>query len=318
MTKNPTKICIEVRLDNQLMEVVDISEIKSAINKHSLIVYFLLAYTISWIGWLSLVIVTPTPWSIQWPTLMTIGISGPLLASLIVTSIINGQKGLREFLSRIFAWRVHYSWYLAAFGIPTMIWFLPTAIHIFLGGTPPVLFNKTPYIPSSCMFLQVYDNLPLCVILQFVTIFLFNGVTEEPGWRGIALPKLQERFNAVQSSIIIGIIHACWHLPLYFIPGTTKYFAETEKLLLPFMSFVIVIILSSFIYTWIYNSTESILLPVISHTMWNLSIGLLRPPTPGYPVGYDVILIVVELGLILILISFFGSENMSRRSNIKD
>jgi len=295
----------------------DFSTINAFITKHSLVVYFLLAYTVSWAGWLPLVILSTSSSSIQWTILMAIGIIGPLLASLIVASLNNRQKGLRGFFSRIFAWKVHYSWYLAAFATPIIIWFLPTLIHILLGGPPPVLFIKTPYIPSSCTFLQIHDNTLLCIILQFIKIFLINSATEEPGWRGTALSKLQKRYNAVLSSIIIGIIHACWHLPLYFIPGTTKYFAETEKLLLPFISFVIVMILSSFIFTWLYNSTESILLPMIFHTMWNLSIGLLRPPTLGYPVGYDLILIIVELGFVLLLIYFFGSERLAKKTKRK-
>lgn len=57
---------------------------------------------------------------------------------------------------------------------------------------------------------------------------------------------------------------------------------------------------------------------MIAHTMWNLSIQLLRPTTAGYPVGYDVILIVVELGVVLLLIYFFGAERLSKRSRMSD
>ncbi|MFX1284473.1 MAG: CPBP family intramembrane glutamic endopeptidase [Promethearchaeota archaeon] len=308
--------CVELIVD--VVFEKNISTGNMFIVKHSLIVYFLLAYIISWAGWIPLIIITVASSSIQWMTLMTIGIIGPLLASIITISIIHGKKGITEFLGRIFAWRVPYIWYLAAFAIAVIIWLLPTIIHICLSGTPPVLFSKTPYIPSSCTFLQIHDNTLLCIILQFITIFLINGITEEPGWRGTALPKLQEKYNAVFSSIIIGIIHACWHLPLYFIPGSTKYFANTGKLLLPFISFVIVTVLCSFIYTWLYNSTESILFPMIFHTIWNLSIELLRPPTAGYPVGYDVILIAVEFVWVLLLIHFFGSERLTRRSRESD
>ena len=57
---------------------------------------------------------------------------------------------------------------------------------------------------------------------------------------------------------------------------------------------------------------------MIAHTMWNLSIQLLRLTTAGYPVGYDVILIVVELGVVLLLIYFFGAERLSKRSRMSD
>ncbi|MFX1517321.1 MAG: CPBP family intramembrane glutamic endopeptidase [Promethearchaeota archaeon] len=249
---------------------------------------------------------------------MTGGILGPLLASVIVIGVNNGKNGLKDFFGRILAWRRHYIWYIAAFGLPIIIWLIPTLIHVFLGGSRPILFDNTPYIPSSCTFLGIYNNTMLCIIIQFFTIFLANGVTEEPGWRGVALPLLQENYNAVKSSIMIGFLHSCWHLPLYFIPGTTKFFHQPEKLVIPFISFLIVTILFSFIYTWLYNSTESVFFPILTHTTWNLSIDLLRPPTAGYPVGYDVILILVELIVVLLLIFSFGSEKVKYKTDYPD
>ena len=49
--------------------------------------------------------------------------------------------------------------------------------------------------------------------------FVIGGLLEESGWRGYALPQLQPRMGALWASIILGVIHACWHLPLFFIPG---------------------------------------------------------------------------------------------------
>lgn len=290
--------------------------IKSFIKNHKLATFFLLAYLISWIAWVPLIILVLDPSSIQWMVFMTGGNVGPLLASVIVIGVNKGKGGLNDFFRRIFGWRSHFIWYIAAFGIPIIIWLIPTLIHVLLGGSKPILFDNTYYIPSSCSYLGIYHNTFLCIIIQFFIIFLVNGVTEEPGWRGVALPHLQEDYNAVESSIIIGFLHSCWHLPLYFIPGATKFFNQPEKLIIPFISFLIVTILYSFIYTWLYNSTGSIFFPILTHTTWNLSIDLLRPPTAGYPVGYDVILILVEIIVISLLIflkgSGFRSENTYR------
>jgi membrane protease YdiL (CAAX protease family) len=54
---------------------------------------------------------------------------------------------------------------------------------------------------------------------------MFTGgpVQEEFGWRGYALPRLQGRFNALVSSIIIGFMWGLWHLPYFFIGTELTY-----------------------------------------------------------------------------------------------
>jgi len=43
---------------------------------------------------------------------------------------------------------------------------------------------------------------------------------EEIGWRAYALPRLAARFGIGPASILLGVIWACWHLPLFSMPGT--------------------------------------------------------------------------------------------------
>jgi hypothetical protein len=42
---------------------------------------------------------------------------------------------------------------------------------------------------------------------------------EEFGWRGFALPRLLDRHSPLGASLRLGLAHAAWHLPLFFIPG---------------------------------------------------------------------------------------------------
>jgi membrane protease YdiL (CAAX protease family) len=44
-------------------------------------------------------------------------------------------------------------------------------------------------------------------------------VGEEFGWRGFALPRLLERYSPLNASVRLGLLHAAWHIPLFFIPG---------------------------------------------------------------------------------------------------
>jgi hypothetical protein len=92
--------------------------------------------------------------------------------------------------------------------------------------------------------------------LLFTTFFplvvlfaLTDALGEEPGWRGFALPRLQQRFGPVLGTIVLGTLHSLWHVPTGFVVGGTLYpFALTT-----FVTFVLTGIAGSFIYTWIYN-----------------------------------------------------------------
>jgi uncharacterized protein len=56
--------------------------------------------------------------------------------------------------------------------------------------------------------LQQGWTLPL--ILGQLVFQLFSGpLAEEAGWRGFALPHLQEKYNALVSSLILGMIWCC-------------------------------------------------------------------------------------------------------------
>ena len=58
----------------------------------------------------------------------------------------------------------------------------------------------------------------------FMLFFLiYDGLGEEIGWRGFALPEFQNRLGSLGGSIIVGILWALWHLPLFFMPGSSQY-----------------------------------------------------------------------------------------------
>ncbi len=83
------------------------SQLTMFAKKHSLAIFFILAYAISWLIWLPLVA------SAQGfldrtvsPYLHLLGGLGPMLAALIVTVISAGRAGLREIAGRMVHWRV--------------------------------------------------------------------------------------------------------------------------------------------------------------------------------------------------------------------
>lgn len=72
-----------------------------------------------------------------------------------------------------------------------------------------------------------------------------GGGQEEIGWRGFALDRLLRRHNDLVASLILGVVWALWHVPLWFMTGTSQPF-------MPFGAFLIMIVSESVILTWVY------------------------------------------------------------------
>jgi membrane protease YdiL (CAAX protease family) len=137
----------------------------------------------------------------------------------------------------------------------------------------------------------------------FFYILLIGGGQEELGWRGYALPKLQTKYNALVSSLILGVLWSGWHLPMFFIPGSI--FSGT-----PFPIYMIMLMMMSVVYTWLYNNTESILACILYHTWSNFAAAYLMVNITD-PI-YGLLTLAVQLALVVGLIVVIGPKRLSR------
>ena len=102
---------------------------------------------------------------------------------------------------------------------------------------------------------------------------------EELGWRGFLLPEFQNLFSPVKSSLIIGVIWASWHIPLFFAPiGTAVSGGEVTFGSVLFFYFFVVCL--SFIYTWVVNNSHgSVLMSLLIHLFINAELLMLFFPS---------------------------------------
>jgi len=129
--------------------------------------------------------------------------------------------------------------------------------HLLLGGTAPNFI--------------AYGARWLLVAVNFVFVLLIGGpLGEEFGWRGFVLPALEARFHPPWDSLILGVIWAVWHLPLFFISSAAQHN-------FPFMLYVLSAMPLSILITWIYHgSGNSLLLVMLFHAAINTWYGPLR------------------------------------------
>ena len=173
---------------------------------------------------------------------------GPLMASLVVTAMRAGKMGLRDLWRRLTQWRVSAVWWLAA-SSPIWIYFLISGVQGLIQGQEVdwLALGQVNYLP------------PLGLLAIPLWILTF-GIGEETGWRGFALPRLQKKHNALAASLLLWIIWALWHLPLFFY--------SYDPATIPGM--LVGLLAGTITFTWLYNSTGgSVLMTVIWHGLFN-------------------------------------------------
>jgi membrane protease YdiL (CAAX protease family) len=141
----------------------------------------------------------------------------------------------------------------------------------------------------------------------FFYILLIGGGQEELGWRGYALPKLQTRYSAAISSLILGVVWSLWHLPMMFVPGSSLQGV-------PFPLYAILLTALTFVYTWLYNNTESILACVLYHTWSNFAAAYLTVNITDPMLG--LLALAVQFGVVILLLVVFGPKRLSRKRDV--
>jgi len=130
----------------------------------------------------------------------------PTISAFLVVALAEGKEGIIKILRGYIRWKVHWAWYFAA--IILLLAPLVVGIVFFLVGAPP----------GSSVSLTVSNAFYL------ISFGLVTGpISEEGGWRGFMLPKLESKCNALVSGLLLGPIWFVWHVPLYFIEGTNQY-----------------------------------------------------------------------------------------------
>jgi membrane protease YdiL (CAAX protease family) len=220
--------------------------------QYPLFFFFFMAYAFSWIISIPYVL---SVWGIL-PGDYTIGFMlkqwmGPALAAIIMTGITEGKTGLLRLRQRLQQRRAGWQWYLfILLGIPVLILLgiiiQPGALASFQGLTPRLLVSYPMY---------------------FVAVFFGVGLPEEIGWRGFALPRMQQRYGPLLSTLLLGVLWAFWHLLYFLIPdhggGPGTSFAS---FLTNFSIFFLMVVAISIIFTWVFNHTRgSILIASLVH-----------------------------------------------------
>lgn len=262
------------------------------VRNHQLLTFFGLSYLLAYVPLYGHVFVTTdepmSPWTLVW----FVNVFSPTLAAMSVAWLIGGGAKVKRLLSGFTRWRVNSRWYLAAAFLilgPLAI----AVIYIVLGN------------PATG--LQPGVTLPM--LLGIIVTQLFSGpISEEAGWRGFALPRLQAKYTALVSSLILGVIWTFWHLPLYFVSGSAQRG-------IPLPIYLVLICTLTLYITWIYNNSRgSLILTTLAHASFNLT-GVFITGTISLmpPMAFYMTIGPLFFVCILVIVFGFGAKYFSKK-----
>jgi uncharacterized protein len=263
--------------------------------KYGIIVFFAMTYLFSWIVWIPIALSSQKIFYLQFSPYLgiIIGGFGPFLTALILTMAEQGWPGIKSLFKRLLQWQVGIQWYIFILLFPAAIIF--TAVFI-----TSLLANEPINIPNI-------GDWRVILLVFIVTLFIGGPIGEELGWRGYALPKLEETRNSLLASLIVGLGWGMWHLPLFWIQGSLQAG-------IPLLWFMVSILAESVVYTWIYNSNGgSLLLMVLLHTSINAWAKLLLLPAITNSLSPMLITFSLEVFFAFILITIIKPVQLNKQ-----
>jgi membrane protease YdiL (CAAX protease family) len=256
----------------------------SAVRRHPLVVFFVLAYALSWWPWIL--------YAFDLSPLPIVGF-GPFLAAIVVLAVTRGKAGVMALLRRMVRWRVSPVWYAVALLLPVAITVAATVLNVLFGAQAPSsaeLSGWTGLVPGFFLLLLVPG---------------FGGAWEEPGWRGYALPRLQVGRSALLASLILGLLWAFWHLPLMVV-GEVNW------------SDIVLVIAASVVFAWVFNSASgSVLIAMVMHAMNNTISGSFFGPmfSGADSVRESWLLAALWVAVAIVVVVATGPEQLSRKNS---
>ena len=227
------------------------------VKRHSLVIYFVLAFVISWLG--SFVIGGPKFLAGEVFEFSDIGLmafamlNGPIIAGLLMTFLGDGKKGIKDLFIRMKKFRVAGRWYLPLLIFPVLLFSVAVLLGIFV----------SPELAPTFGFFGVIGG-PMA------------GLLEETGWMGFAYPKMKGKNSALFTALYFGVIHGIWHIVADFLANFSNFGGYWAPY---FFGFCLHIVALRVLIVWVYSNTKSVGLAILMHVSSTGFFGILISTT---------------------------------------
>ena len=277
---------------------------KAVFKSHPVLTFYVLTFVISWGGMLLVLgLDVSQADSEEIGRLMALVyvalLAGPSAAAILLTALLGGTEGLREFGSRLLKWRVGARWYAVA---------LLSAPLAALAVLYALSLTSRDYLP------RIVTTGDRAFLVQFsILSALIVGVFTELGWTGFAVPRLRVRYGILSTGLIVGLLWGAWQsFVVYWGAG------DSPGTLSPafFLPAVLFTWLPSFrvLMTWVYDRTGSLLLAMLMHTSLIATWTMVTPLTiTGWPLLIYYLAFSAALWVIIAVVAVANRGQLSRR-----
>lgn len=206
------------------------------------------------------------------PLALLILFAGPSVSGLLMTALVSGKEGFRNYSSRLLKWRVGVGFWAAALLTG------PVSVAVVLSVLSLVSKEYLPGIAGA-------ENKIALLFFGIAWGLVGGGLLEETGWTGFAVPRLRLRYGIFKTGLIAGILWGAWHCPIaYWSSGSLAANTSMTIFVSGFLLFYFGA-LPAFrvLLVWLHDRTGSLLLTMLMHAGLSSSCLILQPASTGTP-----------------------------------
>ena len=251
---------------------------KSFFERHPLISYFGIAYSITW-GAILIFLASKgfqfTSLQVQDASILFVIVFvsmllGPSTSSLVLTVLLDGRSGLRELWLRIKRWQVGLPWYaVSLLTVPVLTLIIFSVLDAFVSPL---------YAPSFRFALG--------------SAGLLAGCFEEIGWTGFATPRLLNKHDPLKAGFILGLLWAFWHMFADFA-GNIVNLTTMQWIAWFVIYWILPLTAYRILMTWVYSHTRSVFLGQLMHASYTGWLIILSPTTPNTDLRWEAIFAII-------------------------
>lgn len=207
-----------------------------------------------------------------------LGLIAFLTGAFVISSARSSNQHVCSTMHSLIPTKISWFWLIFALFFLASLFLISWGISALFGlNISPAPLSEYSTLHASYLFM-----------ITFLVTGLIRGGMEEPGWRGVMLPKLQKSYSPLVASLIIAFFWDAWHIPLhlngFYSSGLIEGMIQRSMYIIP----------ASILLTWVYNKSEGhLLILVILHTTINIVGTAIPSSLPIIILGISFILFIV-------------------------